>query len=218
MCSYCGENPTTKDHVPSKILLDDPFPENLPIVPCCYDCNQDFSFDELYVACIIECIKCGTTNIDDLKRDKIKKALKKRESLHKKIIDSMSESEGQTVFSIEVNRLKNLILKLARGHAKYENSEPIFIEPAHLGFKPLHLMGQDEINLFMADAEIMKAPEVGSRAMQSFLFDNENNILSDWKIVQKNNYSYSVAIGLGTVSVKIIILDYLAAEIIWENE
>ena len=217
MCSYCGEAPDTKDHVPSKILLDDPFPENLPVVPCCYDCNQSFSFDELYVACVIECVKCGTTNIDDLKRDKIKKTLKKRESLHKKISNSMSEVEGQTVFSIEVERLKNLILKLAKGHAKYENSEPKFTEPIHLGFKPLHLMDRDEINLFMADTEIMKAPEVGSRAMQNFLFDNENNVLSHWEIVQQNNYSYSVAIGLGTVTVKIIMLDYLAAEIIWEN-
>ena len=100
MCSYCGEVPNTKDHVPSKILLDDPFPENLPVVPCCYDCNQSFSFDELYVACVIECVKCGTTNIDELKREKIKKTLSKRESLHKKISDSISEFDGQTVFNV----------------------------------------------------------------------------------------------------------------------
>jgi hypothetical protein len=32
-CVYCGNVTETRDHVPSRILLDEPYPENLPVVP-----------------------------------------------------------------------------------------------------------------------------------------------------------------------------------------
>lgn len=53
-CAYCGEYPETRDHVPSKIILENPFPENLPVVPSCLKCNNGFSLDEEYFACLIE--------------------------------------------------------------------------------------------------------------------------------------------------------------------
>ena len=64
-------NNETKDHVPSKILLDEPYPEHLPVVPACQICNRGFSSDEAYVACLIESAKWGTTEIDQIKREKI---------------------------------------------------------------------------------------------------------------------------------------------------
>lgn len=72
MCCYYGNFPDTRDHVPSKVLLNDPFPENLPVVPCCNGCNQDFSLDEEYFACVIECIVNGSVEIADLKKGKNK--------------------------------------------------------------------------------------------------------------------------------------------------
>ena len=65
-CTYCGGEPETRDHVPSKILLDKPFPENLPVVPSCDKCNHDFSKDEEYFACLIECTLRGTTEPEKL--------------------------------------------------------------------------------------------------------------------------------------------------------
>ena len=59
-CIYCGRNPETRDHVPSRVLLDKPFPDNLPVVDACRTCNEDFSQDEEYLACLIECAICGT--------------------------------------------------------------------------------------------------------------------------------------------------------------
>lgn len=215
MCSYCGERPDTRDHVPSKILLDEPFPENLPVVPCCNNCNQSFSLDEEYIACLIECVLCGTTDIDKLKREKVKKILQNKAPLRERIFQSMTETNGQTSFNVEIERLKNVILKLAKGHAKYENSEPVFDEPTHFAFKPLPTMTQNEIDIFLADSELTKSPEVGSRAMQNFFIDTHNNVHSHWTEVQPNNYSYCVTTNLGRLSVKIIVWDYLAAEIIW---
>ena len=215
VCSYCGENPDTRDHVPSKIFMDNPFPKNLPVVPCCDKCNQSFSLDEEYIACLIECVLCGTTDIDKLKREKIKKILKNKAPLREKIFQSMSETNGQISFNVEAERLKNVIVKLAKGHAKYENSEPIFDEPTQVTFKPLPTMTQNEIDLFLADAKLTKSPEVGSRAMQNFLIDTNNNVLSHWTVVQPDNYSYCATMNLGRLSVKIIVWDYLAAEVIW---
>ena len=93
-CSYCGKKPETRDHVPSKVLLDKPFPENLPIVPACKKCNEDLSLDEEYFSCLIECILCGTTEIDKLKREKIKKIL--------------SESDSCDCNSVVINRFQRI--------------------------------------------------------------------------------------------------------------
>jgi hypothetical protein len=215
MCSYCGEEPDTRDHVPSRILLDEPFPENLPVVPCCHKCNQGFSLDEEYIACLIECVICGTTEIDRLQREKIRLTLERNVSLHQKISNAMTSENGHVFFNVEVEQLKNVILKLAKGHAKYENSEPIFEEPRHFGFKPLPIMSQNEIDYFFADTELIKSPEVGSRAMQNLVINKTNKALSHWTTVQLNNYSYCVIQTLESLTVRIIIRNYLAAEMTW---
>lgn len=215
MCAYCGGNTNTRDHVPSKILLEEPYPENLPVVGCCENCNQSFSLDEEYVACLLECVICGTTDVDKLKRKKIKRILNQKESLRKRVLNSMIKIEGQTFFTPEIDRLKNVILKLAKGHIRYENSEPVLSEkPTHWGYKALPLMSQNEIDLFLKDTKVHKLFEVGSRAMQKILIDTYNNVYSHWETVQPNNYSYCVT--TNPLSVRIIIWDYLAVEVIWE--
>ena len=35
MCVYCGGSPATRDHVPSRVLLDESYPAELPIVGAC---------------------------------------------------------------------------------------------------------------------------------------------------------------------------------------
>jgi hypothetical protein len=32
-CAFCGGETGTRDHCPSRIFLDQPFPDNLPVVP-----------------------------------------------------------------------------------------------------------------------------------------------------------------------------------------
>lgn len=39
LCSYCGNYGDTKDPVPSKVLLDNAFPENMHKVDCYLECN-----------------------------------------------------------------------------------------------------------------------------------------------------------------------------------
>ena len=53
-CVHCGGPSETVDHVPSKVLLDEPYPENLMAASACRKCNNDFSIDEEYLACLLE--------------------------------------------------------------------------------------------------------------------------------------------------------------------
>lgn len=50
-CIYCGGRDDTKEHVPSRVLLDEPLPENLPVVYACRSCNNGYSKVEEYFAC-----------------------------------------------------------------------------------------------------------------------------------------------------------------------
>jgi hypothetical protein len=43
----------TKDHVPPKLLLEQPFPLNVLTVPCCYDCNQLFQEQDKYARTVL---------------------------------------------------------------------------------------------------------------------------------------------------------------------
>jgi hypothetical protein len=59
-CVHCAGQTDTRDHVPSRVLLDEPYPPNLPVVPACRDCNEEASADEEYVACLVECTLAGS--------------------------------------------------------------------------------------------------------------------------------------------------------------
>ena len=71
MCCYCGDFADTVDHVPSKVFLDKPYPENLPVVPCCKKFNERFSLDEEYVSVLLECVRWQTFDSNQLKREKV---------------------------------------------------------------------------------------------------------------------------------------------------
>jgi hypothetical protein len=85
MCVYCGARPDTRDHVPSKVLLDEPYPPELPVVAACEKCNSEFSLDEQYLSCFLECVICGTTDNSGLQRSKIKRILNERVHLNKRL-------------------------------------------------------------------------------------------------------------------------------------
>lgn len=68
-CVYCGGVTETRDHVPSKVFLDKPYPTNIPVVPACQSCNRNISRDEEYVACLIECSLTGSAKADGVHGD-----------------------------------------------------------------------------------------------------------------------------------------------------
>lgn len=214
-CAYCGKYPENRDHVPSKILLDRPFPDNLPVVSSCIECNSGFSLDEAYFACLIECVICGTTEIDKLSREVIKKTLRCKSQLRERLEKALQNDNEEITFEIEIERVENVLLKLAFGHLKYENSETEFEKPKQVWFKPIHLMTENEKQYFFSISEKQNAPEVGSRAMQRMYLNEKGIPIENWNHVQDGIYSYLVSISLGVSIVRILIRNYLACEVKW---
>src|SRR3954452_20896773 len=85
-CIYCHGDTDTREHVPSRILLDEPYPENLPVLPACAECNNSFSLDEQYFACLIECARTGS--VDAAERPKIRRILAESPALAARIMQA----------------------------------------------------------------------------------------------------------------------------------
>lgn len=208
--------------MPSKVFLDEPYPANLPEVDVCAPCNQGFSLDEEYLACLLECAVCGSTDPDELGRPKVQRILQKSAPLRSRLERAKREADTNgggklIVWAPEDARVRNVILKLARGHALFELNEPMLDEPDHLSFTPIHLMPNDDRRRF-EDSPIKGSfavwPEVGSRAMQRLISGED---LSDgWVVVQEGRYRYQAVVG-GFVSVKIVLREFLAVETIWNG-
>lgn len=216
-CVYCAGVNNTIDHVPSRVLLDEPYPENLPGVPACFQCNQSFSTDEEYLACLIECTLTGSAEPKDLKRPKIKRTLQERPALALRLNRARRETARGVVFDVEADRVSHVLLKLARGHAAFELNEPQFEEPLSVNFCPLSLLpgGQrEEFETLSATPRLSVWPEVGSRAMQRILEEADIGPFG-WITVQPGRYRYSATAG-GGVIVRMVLSEYLAGEVVWE--
>ena len=172
-CVFCAGPVETRDHIPSRILLDEPFPENLPVVPACKSCNQSFSADEEYVACLIECVLSGSCHPTSVAREKISRALESREALRTRIESQQREVGGETAFYMECDRVRNVILKLARGHAAFDLGNPQFDEPEHLSIFPMISLTNEQRSAFETPPPSSLIPEVGSRAMQRLFMNDE---------------------------------------------
>ncbi|NPU99900.1 MAG: hypothetical protein HPY53_00815 [Brevinematales bacterium] len=215
-CVYCGDAADTREHVPPRVFLDEPYPENLPVVPACKRCNEGFSDDEAYMACVIECALAGTTDPNILKRDKVKRILSETPLLRKRIDEQIIKKGSDTYFSIEIERFKNIIIKLAKGHIMHENSECPLTDPTRVLMIPIIEMSEEALKEFeQPDSFSFQSllPEVGSRSLFRWA---ANNLNYSWINVQSGNYSYLFSCNNG-LRVRMIIRDYLACEVYWDD-
>ena len=212
-CCYCGRDTGTRDHVPSKVFLDKPYPENLPVVGTCQSCNQGYSLDEEYVACLIECARLGVTDPNSLEREKVRKILRRKPALQSRIEQSKFEDGEEVSFNIEYGRFKQVLSKLVRGHALFELNEPRLDEPDSLQFGVLGTLSEDDRRYFEQPPSTSILPEVGSRAMQRIVVAS-SKLIVDWLVVQPNRYRYLVSVS-GMTMVRIVLSEYLWCEAIW---
>lgn len=214
ICVYCGGIPDTRDHVPSKVLLDEPFPDQLPSVPSCRSCNDSFSKDEQYLACFLECVICGTTDPQKLQRQKIMDTFAERPNLRQEIEE---EREGDLNWRPDTDRLLNVVMKLARGHAAFE-LYPTVGRPAEIAFTALCLLTDRERSSFenACSSEPRLLPEVGSRSLFRRVEGNPDSrgYGDDWIVVQPNRYRYSVVQSPGLL-VRMVLSEYLACAVRW---
>lgn len=227
-CIYCGGLPDTRDHVPSRSLLDAPLPENLPVVGACRECNNAFSSDEEYFVCLLETVLRGST--DAVQRPVVADIFRRNPALRARIEAARQERDGQVIFSIEVDRVRAVLLKLARGHAAYELSAVRRRDPAVFSWGPLALLS-DEEREFIEDVHVPDLyPEIGSRAMQrmvvaQFTFTGPDGgeqqhdalLVHDWLEVQEGRYRYVAYEDHSGVHVKIVMDEYLYCYASWDE-
>ena len=218
-CVYCGSHPDTRDHVPSKVLLDEPYPPELPVVGACGKCNASFSLDEQYLACFLDCVIRGGAEASDLHRPNVKRILEGNPALQWRIEGARKRDEADNlIWEPEAGRVRNVVLKLARGHAAYE-LYPKLEEPTVVSFVPLQILSDEEISAFeqLADGKLDLWPEIGSRAFLRAFGKSPDRLplSSDWIVVQPDRYRYAVA-ETGGVIVRMVLSEYLACEVVWD--
>ena len=215
VCAYCGGMPNSRDHVPSKVLLDEPYPKNLPVVESCTSCNQGVSAAEEYIACLIECVTHGTTIPNEKFRPKIFATLNARPSIAIRIEKGKkADRHGNLVWQPEEESVKEVILKLARGHIAYELGIQRVDEPDFIDIFPLPIMAKEQLEMFLSLRASLLYPENGSRAFVNVL-SGKFSAFENWLVVQNRRYQYAVGQSEGDW-VKIIINDYLACHVVWD--
>lgn len=228
-CIYCGGQEETREHIPSRVFLDAPFPENLPVVRACRECNNGFSSDEEYLACFVEAVIVGSVDPESIGRPSVANILRRAPALRARIEAAKTCSNGQIQFLPEYARVRNIVTKLARGHAAFELSQPCKDDPISVWWRPLALMNEEQLEEFESYYVIEAYGEIGSRGMQrllvaqfTFLSESGNPemagmVINDWVEVQDGRYRYH-AIDYGdSVRIKLVISEYLACEVIWEH-
>ena len=141
-CIYCGGIADTRDHVPSRSLLDAPLPENLPVVGACRKCNNEFSSHEEYFVCLLEAVLRGST--DAVQRPLVADILRRSPALRARLDTARQEQDGQITFLIELERVKIVLLKLLRGHAAFELSAVFRSMPSEFAWGPLALLSDEQ--------------------------------------------------------------------------
>lgn len=216
-CVFCGDLPTTREHVVSRILLDDPLPEDLPLVRSCQRCNSGFSRDEEYLACVVDCILSGSTNPVHVQRPKVRSALRHSRGLTARLEAAHSSTtDGRIAWNVESDRIRSIIIKLARAHVAHQYSEPKLHEPSTCAFAPLDCLSSEVRAAFETVPGSNLYPEIGSRAFMSLLVvdDKTYDPGSGWNIIQPDRYRYFVA-QPGETLVRLVLSEYLAAEVVW---
>ena len=216
-CVHCGGDDGTRDHAPSKALLDRPLPENLPVAPSCRKCNNGFSDDEEYVACLLECVLTGTTDPSLIVRPEISRALEKNRKLQRLIEAGRRDTATGPVWDFDAARVRRVMLKQARGHVAFEINEPHLEEPASVWIGPISTMTAAQRDGFegRSDAMIAGWPEVGTRAMQRLLVVNDQVFEETWLTVQEGRYRYRVTQEDGA-TVRMVLSEFLACQVVWD--
>lgn len=216
MCAYCGATANTSDHAPSRVLLDDPPPCDLAVVPACNACNQGFSRDEQYFACLVDCAVTGSTEPSAAHRPKVARILSENPGLARRIEACRSTSEdGAVAFRPEYERVESAVLKLARGHLAFEFSEPQLADPIACRILPLAMLSSSERRSFESVAvQASVLPEIGSWSFERTAVAFPQVFMSGWNVVQAGRYRYWVW-HEPVITCRGVVSEYLAYEVSW---
>jgi hypothetical protein len=109
-------------------------------------------------------------------------------------------------------RLSAVIEKIARALWAYETSETAGLGSAAVSYAQIAQLSQTQLDSFRTLAPPELLPEVGSRMMFRVLVSEDGGIVRvSWIEVQHGHFSYAIETALPRV--KMVLGDYLAAEV-----
>ena len=221
-CIYCGAHADTREHTPSKAFLTEPFPDNLPTIPACFKCNNGFSFDEDYVACYLEVLKSANYRGCSIK-EKVAERLQKNPTLSELIKKQIELENGKVNFHYDANRMTNILIKLARGHAGYEFDYVNFDYEPDIWYDFSFRMSEEQIEQFNSITLIDKMPDLGARVYNRLCIVDDpvsKKILYTFLEqinVQEGEYRYNVYFDNNDICVKIVIGEMLYCVVKFEE-
>jgi hypothetical protein len=221
-CIYCGNPAATREHIPSKAFLIEPYPENLATIPACFECNNGYSEDEKYLSCFLDVLR-SQVYADCPQREQTIIRLEKDEKLQKTLKEQIQKNDGKVYYNPDEKRMLRILFKLARCHAGFEFDHVNFDDvKAKIWYDFAFDISNDVMLDFNEIPEMDKAPEVGSRGVfVPFIAQNvetgEVMALALWNIVQDEQYRYQVHLNSdGQITVKLVIFEFLYCEVVFE--
>lgn len=223
VCIYCRTNiADSREHIPSRVFLDIPYPKNYNIVPACKNCNCGFSIDELYVSCFTDKLRNSLSNNKFPLREKTIAAISHDKELAKKLDDQIRIEDERILVSYVPESFSTILIKLAKGHLCQEQDkvfESDCLIECNFKFKPD--LSEDEIHNFEELPSIDKAGECGSDFTHGLLiidgFGSASQIFVPWNEVQDDNYRYLTYFEQNNYIVRIVICETLFAEVIFSD-
>ena len=221
-CVHCGEviqeGEDSREHSPTKSLLNEPYPQELPTVPVHRKCNIGYSQDEEYVGAFLASVICGSTDPDPEQFPAAARTLRHSQPLRRRIERSRQEQgslwgPSEIWWIPEMERVNRVVVKNARCHVFFELDELVPEDPLLADIRPWRNLSLEEREQFQSGPQSSLWPEAGSRMMQRIAFGALQP--GGWVEVQPDVYRYAVCQTDGGTVVRIVLREYLVAEICW---
>ena len=127
----------------------------------------------------------------------------------------VENAKGEIFWQTEPERIKKVVLKLARGHLACELNVFHFEQPDFLEIVPFVNMSEEEFITFNSvSINNLLLPELGSRAFTSMLKTMDFG-WNSWRVIQENRYRYRVEQSQQGDKVQFVLSEYLACTVIW---
>lgn len=212
-CLFCGKRhrAASRDHNPSRVLLDAPMPSALPTVPACRDCNSQFASDELDFAVLIDCARVGSAEPNDAHRPKVHERLRNDGRVARRATSALAGRSPAGALEAEADLVAAMLRMLSRGHVGYELQLAKREMPAELRWDLLPELDGAAEKLFEATPATVVAPRAGTRAYSRTRPGERGE---PWVVVQAGRYRYRVDSRRGVV-VSMVLSEWLAGFVRW---